>query len=102
MWTQNILKMQGFQPDISQTGGIQRIREPKTYNLAKGFYELVVKGDCIQTTAKIAEMSKLTENAFRDVNIAFANEISLICNEYNFLKDYLDFLLLLNNHYKTL
>jgi UDP-N-acetyl-D-mannosaminuronic acid dehydrogenase len=48
---------------------------------AMAFYRLFVKnGDCIATSARTAEMSKLAENAFRDVNIAFANELSLICD----------------------
>jgi UDP-N-acetyl-D-mannosaminuronic acid dehydrogenase len=37
-----------------------------------------VRGACVTTTAAAAEMTKLTENAFRDVNIAFANELSVI------------------------
>lgn len=47
---------------------------------ARGFYELFVRGKCIETGARTAEMVKLTENAFRDTNIAFANELSLICD----------------------
>jgi UDP-N-acetyl-D-mannosaminuronic acid dehydrogenase len=47
---------------------------------ARKFYELFVRGDCIETTARTAEMVKLTENAFRDTNIAFANELSVICD----------------------
>lgn len=43
-------------------------------------YQIFVKGECIKTHARTAEMCKLTENAFRDVNIAFANELSLICD----------------------
>ena len=43
------------------------------------FYEEFVNGSVIPTSAKTAEMCKLTENSFRDVNIAFANELSLIC-----------------------
>ena len=39
----------------------------------------MVQGDCIVTTPETAEMAKLTENSFRDVNIAFANELSMIC-----------------------
>jgi UDP-N-acetyl-D-mannosaminuronic acid dehydrogenase len=42
------------------------------------FYEEFVRGEVLATTAKTAEMVKLTENSFRDVNIAFANEISMI------------------------
>jgi len=47
---------------------------------AKELYTIFVKGDIIPTRAREAEMSKLTENAFRDVNIAFANELSLACD----------------------
>lgn len=46
-------------------------------------YRIFVKGELIQTNARTAEMTKLTENAFRDVNIAFANELSLICDRLN-------------------
>ena len=48
---------------------------------AKSFYQHFVTGNCIVTNARTAEMAKLTENAFRDVNIAFANEISMICDD---------------------
>lgn len=44
-------------------------------------YRIFVKGDLVKTNARTAEMSKLTENAFRDVNIAFANELSLIADQ---------------------
>jgi UDP-N-acetyl-D-mannosaminuronic acid dehydrogenase len=44
-----------------------------------GFYRTFVRGEVLETDAKTAEMCKLTENSFRDVNIAFANELSLIC-----------------------
>ncbi len=47
---------------------------------ARRFYELFVRGQCIETNARCAEMVKLTENAFRDTSIAFANELSLICD----------------------
>lgn len=48
---------------------------------AKALYEIFVEGECILTDVRTAEMCKLTENAFRDVNIAFANELSLICEK---------------------
>ena len=48
---------------------------------AQQLYELIVAGDCIATNARTAEMAKLTENSFRDVNIAFANELSMICDQ---------------------
>jgi len=47
---------------------------------AVSLYEIFVKGDCHITNARTAEMAKLTENSFRDVNIAFANELSIICD----------------------
>ena len=48
---------------------------------ASELYRLFLKGECVETNARTAEMCKLTENSFRDVNIAFANELSLICAE---------------------
>lgn len=50
---------------------------------AVDLYKVFVKGDCIKTNARTAEMCKLTENSFRDVNIAFANELSIICDKLN-------------------
>jgi UDP-N-acetyl-D-mannosaminuronic acid dehydrogenase len=47
--------------------------------VAVQFYEEFVRGDVLATTAKTAEMVKLTENSSRDVQIAFANELSMIC-----------------------
>ncbi|MER0459747.1 UDP-N-acetyl-D-mannosamine dehydrogenase [Aeromonas caviae] len=44
-------------------------------------YKIFVEGECITTNARTAEMAKLTENSFRDVNIAFANELSIICDK---------------------
>lgn len=58
-------------------GGITR----KCAQLALSLYQIVVKGECHVTNARTAELSKLTENAFRDVNIAFANELSFICDK---------------------
>jgi len=48
---------------------------------AAALYKNFVEGECVVTSARTAEMCKLTENAFRDVNIAFANELSLICDK---------------------
>jgi UDP-N-acetyl-D-mannosaminuronic acid dehydrogenase len=47
------------------------------------FYKTFVQGNVLSTDAKTAEMAKLTENSFRDTNIAFANEISVLCNKFN-------------------
>jgi len=48
---------------------------------AVAFYQTFVRGECFITNARTAEMAKLTENSFRDVNIAFANELSVICDK---------------------
>lgn len=51
--------------------------------LAKALYQRFCKGEVLSTDARTAEMAKLTENSFRDVNIAFANELSMICEDLN-------------------
>ncbi len=56
---------------------------PACAEQAKLLYQVFVRGDCITTDARTAELSKLTENAFRDVNIAFANELSIIADKLN-------------------
>ena len=48
---------------------------------ARNLYKLFVEADCLITDCRTAELSKLVENSFRDVNIAFANELSLICDK---------------------
>lgn len=48
---------------------------------AKEVYRVFVQGELLETNARTAEMCKLTENASRDVSIAFANELSLICDK---------------------
>lgn len=53
---------------------------PKCSEAAARLYKTFVQGDCVITNARTAEMCKLTENSFRDVNIAFANELSIICD----------------------
>jgi UDP-N-acetyl-D-mannosaminuronic acid dehydrogenase len=52
-----------------------------TTKVVADFYRSFVRGAVLETDAKTAEMCKLTENSFRDVNIAFANELSLICDK---------------------
>ena len=52
---------------------------PEATQQVSGFYRTFVRGAVLETDSKTAEMCKLTENSFRDVNIAFANELSLIC-----------------------
>ncbi|MDP4745034.1 MAG: UDP-N-acetyl-D-mannosamine dehydrogenase [Porticoccaceae bacterium] len=50
---------------------------------AVNLYKIFVTGDCIVTNSRTAEMTKLVENASRDVSIAFANELSIICDKIN-------------------
>lgn len=59
-------------------------------------YNLFVKGSCVLTNARTAEMAKLTENACRDVQIAFANELSTICDNLNI--DVWELISLANRH----
>jgi UDP-N-acetyl-D-mannosaminuronic acid dehydrogenase len=53
---------------------------PRCTEAARSLYEKFVRGECVETDARTAEMCKLTENAARDVSIAFANELSVICD----------------------
>lgn len=54
---------------------------PRCSQRASALYRIFLEGECVITDERTAEMCKLTENSFRDVNIAFANELSLICAE---------------------
>jgi UDP-N-acetyl-D-mannosaminuronic acid dehydrogenase len=54
---------------------------PRCARKALSFYRKFVRGACVTTSARVAEMVKLSENAFRDVNIAFANELSVVSDE---------------------
>lgn len=60
-------------------GGINK----KSSILVKEIYDTFCKGEIRITDSKTAELVKLTENSYRDVNIAFANELSMICHELN-------------------
>ena len=60
------------------------------------FYKTFVSGEVLSTTARTAEMAKLTENSFRDVNIAFANELSMLCDTFNI--DVWELISLTNRH----
>ncbi|GEM47595.1 UDP-N-acetyl-D-mannosamine dehydrogenase [Deinococcus cellulosilyticus] len=94
-------------PDLKQTGGLfiaycpervlpgQIMREliendrivggidAESTQKVADFYRLFVTGKVVETSARTAEMTKLTENSFRDVNIAFANELAMVCEELN-------------------
>ena len=55
--------------------------DKKSTKKSTNFYKQFVKGELHTTNARTAEMCKLTENSSRDVQIAFANELSLICDK---------------------
>lgn len=70
---------------------------PRCSALAADLYSAFVSGDCIiATNPRVAEMAKLTENSFRDVNIAFANELSVICDKLDI--DVWELIRLANRH----
>jgi len=69
---------------------------PKCSESAVALYKTFVKGECVITNARTAEMAKLTENSFRDVNIAFANELSIICDKLDI--DVWELIALSNRH----
>ncbi len=54
---------------------------PRCSEAAVSLYKTFVQGECVITNARTAEMCKLAENSFRDVNIAYANELSIICEK---------------------
>ena len=60
-------------------GGITPEATAKTVE----FYQTFVSGAVLSTDARTAEMAKLTENSFRDTNIAFANELSMLCDKFD-------------------
>ncbi|WP_226595704.1 UDP-N-acetyl-D-mannosamine dehydrogenase [Marinobacter nauticus] len=68
----------------------------KCSEAACDLYGIFLQGDCVVTTARTAEMCKLTENSFRDVNIAFANELSIICKKLDI--DVWELIRLANRH----
>ncbi|MEM7042695.1 MAG: UDP-N-acetyl-D-mannosamine dehydrogenase [Pseudomonadota bacterium] len=63
---------------------------------AADFYRQFVSGEVFETSARVAEMTKLTENTFRDVNIALANELSIICDKHGI--DVWELIRLANRH----
>jgi UDP-N-acetyl-D-mannosaminuronic acid dehydrogenase len=73
-------------------GGID---QPSTEKAAE-FYSFFVKGNLHKTNARTAEMCKLSENAYRDLNIAFANELSILCDKFGI--DVWELIQLTNKH----
>lgn len=73
-------------------GGMSKRCSERSVELYKTF----VMGDCVITNARTAEMAKLTENSCRDVQIAFANELSIICDDLDI--DVWELIALANRH----
>ncbi|MFL0355496.1 UDP-N-acetyl-D-mannosamine dehydrogenase [Erythrobacter sp. GH1-10] len=69
---------------------------PACAERAVALYSSFVEGDCLTTNARVAETVKLVENSFRDVNIAFANELSVIADDLGV--DVWDVIALANRH----
>lgn len=69
---------------------------PRAAERAKSLYETFCQGEILLTDAKTAEMAKLVENSFRDVNIAFANELALIADRLSL--DVWELISLANRH----
>ena len=69
---------------------------PEATEATVEFYNTFVEGKVLSTDAKTAEMAKLTENSFRDTNIAFANELSILCDKFDI--DVWELIALSNHH----
>jgi UDP-N-acetyl-D-mannosaminuronic acid dehydrogenase len=69
---------------------------PEAGRASKELYQKFCTGEIFVSDARTAEMAKLTENSYRDVNIAFANELSLICDQLNI--DVWELIRLANRH----
>jgi len=69
---------------------------PKATAKTVEFYKTFVEGEVLSTDARTAEMAKLTENSFRDTNIAFANELSILCDKFGI--DVWELIKLTNRH----
>jgi len=69
---------------------------PEATETTVAFYNTFVEGEVLSTDVKTAEMAKLTENSFRDTNIAFANELSILCDKFNI--DVWELIALANRH----
>ena len=82
--------------EIQKTPRIIGDEDGQSAELARSLYQSIVHSEIISTSSKTAELSKLVENTYRDVNIAFANEISLICEKYG--TDFAELFRICNSH----
>lgn len=82
--------------DLIQNDRIVGGDDPESVEIAKQLFRTITKGRLLTTDSATAEVAKLAENSFRDVNIAFANELALICEETKV--DVMDVVALANSH----
>src|SRR6185437_10005039 len=68
--------------EIKTTPRVIGYADEESSHLAASLYGKMVNSQIVSTPVEVAEISKLVENAFRDVNVAFANEVGLICENY--------------------
>lgn len=67
--------------EIGKTARIIGSHDPVGAEIARSLYKNVIKNEILVTDVDVAETSKLVENTYRDVNIAFANEVAQVCEE---------------------
>jgi UDP-N-acetyl-D-mannosaminuronic acid dehydrogenase len=82
--------------ELTENARIMGGMTPACAERAREFYRIFVQGECILTSARTAELAKLAENAYRDVNIAFANELSSVCDQLDI--DVWELIRLSNHH----
>ena len=69
--------------EISSTPRLIGTQDEKSAKMTKKLYEKIVTSEILTSSVTITEISKLVENTFRDVNVAFANEVGMMCEKYN-------------------
>jgi UDP-N-acetyl-D-mannosaminuronic acid dehydrogenase len=82
--------------ELVENDRIVGVTTPEATQKTVEFYKTFVSGEVLSTDARTAEMAKLTENSFRDTNIAFANELSILCDKFNI--DVWELIKLTNRH----
>lgn len=82
--------------EIKTTPRVIGTADENSENLAKSLYQKMITSQVVSTPVEVAEVSKLVENAFRDVNVAFANEVGLICENYGI--DVVELIKVCNSH----
>ena len=68
--------------EISDSDRIIGTSDGQSFEAAKALYSRLTNANVISSNFETVEVSKLAENAFRDVNIAFANELAMVCRGY--------------------